>query len=232
MITYRNDVTILLDDSMGNDAKVIRMAKASIKKTGGDMNEAARQGFIDFLLRERHGVPFEHCAITFYFELPIFVMRQLAKHRISSISEASGRYVELEPVFYLPNEDRNLVQVGKAGAYQFEAGTPRQHGQTQAAIRLSARDQFRRYRELLDAGVAREIARSVLPVSLYTSGYITVNLRSLMNLLSLRTAKDNATIKGHPQHEIELMAEGMERIFAEEFPQVHAAFEKHGRVAP
>jgi thymidylate synthase (FAD) len=231
-ISFRDDITLQLDDWMGDDAKVIRMAKASIKKTGGDMEEAARMGFINFLMRERHGVPFEHCAITFYFEVPIFVMRQLAKHRISSISEASGRYTEMEPTFYAPPKGRPLVQIGKAGAYTFEPGTGYQERLVDYVLKSTSRDLYEEYLGLLEQGIAREVARSILPVNTYTSGYITVNLRSLMNLLSLRTAEEGAVIQGHPQYEIELLAQEMERYFASRFPLVHLAFHRNGRVAP
>lgn len=231
-IRYRSDITVELDDRMGDDAKVIRMAKASIKRTGADMDSAARLGFINFLMRERHGVPFEHCALTLYYEVPVFTMRQLAKHRISSISEASGRYTPMEGVFYLADRRRPLVQVGKAGAYQFEAGTDAQYRDYNYATMATSERGMAYYRDLLDAGIARELARSVLPVNVYTSGYMTLNLRSLMNLLSLRTAGENAVIKGHPQYEIELLAQGMERIFAEQFPLTHAAFDQNGRIAP
>ncbi|OKI45244.1 FAD-dependent thymidylate synthase [Micromonospora sp. CB01531] len=232
-MTYRTDLTVSLDDSMGSDAKVIRMAKASIKKTGAAMDQAAREGFINFLVRERHGVPFEHIAMTFYIEAPIMVWRQLVKHRHSSISEASGRYVELEPVFYSPSPARKLVQVGKPGAYVFEYGTVDQLADVEESVRSTAEHAWTEYQHLLKQGVAREIARSVLPVNIYTSGYVTINARSLMNLLSLRTAgRENATIVSHPQHEVELLAEGMERHFANLFPATYAAFEKHGRVAP
>ncbi|MFD6636730.1 FAD-dependent thymidylate synthase [Micromonospora chalcea] len=231
-IQFRSDVTLQLDDKMGDDAKVIRMAKASIKKTGGDMDEAARMGFINFLMRERHGVPFEHCAITFYFEVPIFVMRQLAKHRISSISEASARYTEMDGVFYRPSSGRPLIQVGKAGAYQFQQGTGYQERLVTYVLGGTCQTIYEEYLGLLEQGIAREVARMVLPVNTYTSGYITINLRSLMNLLSLRTANENATIKGHPQQEIELLAQRMEMYFASEFPLTYAAFDKNGRVAP
>lgn len=231
-ITYRSDITLQLDDWMGHDAKVVRMAKASIRKTGGNMDDDARMGFINFLMRERHGVPFEHCALTFYFEVPIFVMRQLAKHRISSISEASGRYVELDGVFYKPASGRPLIQVGKPGAYVFEKGSPYDENLVSYVVREACESAYQEYLGLLERGVAREVARMVLPVNVYTSGYITLNLRSLMNLLSLRTAEENAAIKGHPQYEIELLAKAMEDVFAAEFPLVHAAFEKVGRMAP
>ncbi|MEU7570290.1 FAD-dependent thymidylate synthase [Micromonospora sp. NPDC049240] len=231
-IQFRSDVTLQLDDKMGDDAKVIRMAKASIKKTGGDMDEAARQGFINFLMRERHGVPFEHCAMTLYFEVPIFVMRQLAKHRISSISEASGRYTQMDGVFYRPVAQRPLIQVGRAGAYTFQQGNAYQDGLVQYVLAHASEAAYQEYEGLLEQGIAREVARMVLPVNVYTSGYITINLRSLMNLLSLRTANENATIKGHPQYEIELLAQRMEMYFASEFPLTYAAFEKNGRTAP
>lgn len=231
-LIFRDDILVLADDRMGSDAKVIRMAKASVKRTGGDMTEAARYGFIEFLMRERHGVPFEHCAITFYWEVPIFVMRHLAKHRISSISEQSGRYVTLPSQFYLASPQRHLVQIGRPGAYRFEPGTPEQYTSYASHTVSAAEFAWQRYQSMLDEGIAREVARSVLPVSVYTSGYITLNLRSLMNLLSLRTSHEDALIKGHPQYETELLAECMEAFFRQFFPLTWAAFNAHGRVAP
>lgn len=231
-ITFRSDITCTLDDWMGDDAKVIRMAKASIKRTGGDMAEAARMGFINFLARERHGVPFEHCALTFYWEVPIFVIRQLAKHRISSLSEASGRYTPLDGVFWKTPPGRPLIQIGKPGDYRFEQGNEYQERLVAYVTEGASQAAYEEYLGLLEQGIAREVARMILPVNVFTSGYITLNLRSLMNLLSLRTANEGATIQGHPQYEIELLAQRMEGHFANRFPLTYAAFDRNGRVAP
>ena len=99
---------------------------------------------------------------------------------------------------------------------------------TQEACRRS----YAAYREMLEAGVAREVARTVLPVGLYSSMYATCNARALMNFLSLRTRRDDSAFPSFPQREIEMVAEEMEREWAALMPLTHAAFEANGRVAP
>ena len=84
------------------------------------------RGLINYLMRDRHGSPFEHNSMTFYVQAPIFVFREFMRHRIASYNEESGRYRELRPVFYVPGPERNLVQVGKPGAYEFLPGSPEQ----------------------------------------------------------------------------------------------------------
>jgi thymidylate synthase (FAD) len=160
------------------------------------------------------------------------VFREFMRHRTFSYNEESGRYRELEPEFYVPGPERKLVQVGKAGRYDFVAGTPEQHKLVTEATRESYRQAYAAYREMLDAGVAREVARTVLPVGLYSSMYATCNARALMNFLSLRTRRDDASFPSFPQREIELVAEAMEREWAAIMPLTHAAFESNGRVAP
>ena len=232
-LTFRSDVTVRLDDWMGTDAKVIRMAKASIKRTGGDMDRAAREGFINFLARERHGVPFEHVYGTFYVEAPIRVTRQMLKHRHTSISEWSGRYSVLEPVFFLADRERHLVQVGKPGAYRFERGTDLQYDVYRWQTISASEYAWDSYQRMLDAGIARELSRDILGLGIYSSMYVTLNARAMMHFLSLRTSgREYATLTSHPQAEIELVADEIEKVFAERLPAVHAAFEKFGRVSP
>lgn len=150
----------------------------------------------------------------------------------NSYNEESGRYRELQPVFYMPAADRDLVQVGKPGHYQFEPGTPAQAALVENNARRIARVAYDSYRQMLADGVAREVARIVLPVSIYSSCYVTMNARALMNFLSLRTTSPTATFPSHPQREIEMVAEGMERAWRELMPLTHAAFDAAGRVAP
>lgn len=229
-VVFRSNMTVDLMDAMASDAAVVRAARVS---TGAESRGAASDaGLIRFLMRERHGVPFEHCVYTFRVEAPIFVMRQLVKHRIASFSEESGRYRELRPVFYAPAEDRALTQVGKPGAYQFEPGNVWQVRAVHHATREAAAEAWDRYAYLLAEGVAREVARTVLPVSVFSSAYMTLNARSLMNLLSLRTSHDGAAYPSHPQAEIEEVAAGMEAHFARLQPDTYAAFVAAGRVAP
>ncbi|MER7771906.1 FAD-dependent thymidylate synthase [Kitasatospora sp. NPDC096140] len=235
--SFRSDVTVELVRSSAADSDVIWAARVS---TAGEQSlEALSQdpekskGLINFLMRDRHGTPFEHNSMTFFISAPIFVFREFHRHRSGwSYNEESGRYRELHPVFYVPAEDRKLVQQGRPGKYEFHEGTPEQHRTTTEAMEAAYRESYTRYQEMLAAGVAREVARAVLPVGLFSSMYATCNSRSLMHFLSLRTKRDNATVPSFPQREIEMVAEQMEQQWAQLMPLTHAAFEKHGRVAP
>jgi thymidylate synthase (FAD) len=183
-------------------------------------------------MRDRHGTPFEHTSLTYFVSAPIFVFREFMRHRIASYNEESGRYRELRPVFYIPGPDRRLVQQGKPGAYEFVEGTPEQHAvaveQTQAACRAA----YAAYQEMLAAGVAREVARIVLPVGTYSSMYVTMNARALMNFLSLRTKHPESHFPSFPQREIEMVADLMEAEWAALMPLTHEAFVANGRVTP
>lgn len=236
-ITFRSDMTVELVRAAAQDGDVVFAARVSTQgeKTLGQAGEDAGErdrGLIRYLMRDRHGSPFEHNSFTFYVNAPIFVFREFMRHRIASYNEESGRYREMRPVFYVPGRDRNLVQVGKPGAYVFEPGTEEQHELVERAVREQCTSAYRAYREMLEAGVAREVARSVLPLTLYSSMYVTINARSLMNLLSLRTKRDSAAFPSFPQREIEMVAEQMEEHFREAMPLTHAAFEDGGRIAP
>ncbi|AUY51738.1 FAD-dependent thymidylate synthase [Streptomyces sp. CB01881] len=234
---FRSDVTVELVRSAAADSDVIWAARVS---TAGEQSlEALQQdpekskGLINFLMRDRHGTPFEHNSMTFFISAPIFVFREFHRHRSGwSYNEESGRYRQLEPVFYVPGEDRKLVQEGRPGRYEFLDGTPEQHRTVTGAMEAAYREAYGRYQEMLAAGVAREVARAVLPVGLFSSMYATCNARSLMHFLSLRTKKENAAVPSFPQREIEMVAEQMEEQWAALMPLTHAAFEKHGRVAP
>jgi thymidylate synthase (FAD) len=154
------------------------------------------------------------------------------RHRIASYNEESGRYRELSPVFYIPNKARKLVQTGKTGHYVFVDGTDEQYATTVAAMKDAYRIAYESYKKMLDAGVAREVARAVLPVATYSSMYVTMNARALMNFLSLRTSREGSHFPSYPQREIEMVAEKMEEHFKKLMPLTYEAFEKSGRVAP
>lgn len=150
----------------------------------------------------------------------------------NSYNEESGRYRELRPVFYLPGQDRKLVQRGRPGKYEFAAGTAEQHAVVSKALEDSYRHSYAAYQELLTAGIAREVARAVLPVGLFSSMYATCNARSLMHFLGLRTRHEQAKVPSFPQREIEMIGERMEEEWARLMPLTHAAFNANGRVAP
>ena len=154
------------------------------------------------------------------------------RHRIASYNEESGRYRELRPVFYVPGPERKLIQVGKPGAYDFEDGTPEQTALVQSEIKEVCRSAYESYQRMLQAGVAREVARAVLPVTLYSSMYVTMNSRSLMNFLSLRTKREGTHFPSFPQREIEMVADKMEELWAPLMPLTSDTFSANGRVAP
>jgi thymidylate synthase (FAD) len=235
-IIFRSDMTVELVKASASDADVIWAARVStageqsLDEIGEDPARSA--GLINYLARERHGSPFEHTSMTFFISAPIFVFREFMRHRIASYNEESGRYRELSPVFYIPDADRKLIQIGKAGAYTFVDGTKEQLDITQTAMKESYILAYQQYQVMLDAGIAREVARAVLPVGLYSSMYVTMNARALMNFLSLRTSREGSHFPSYPQREIEMVAEKMEVEFARLMPLTHAAFEKSGRVTP
>lgn len=229
-IKFRSDMTVELVQSMGGDESVVMSARVS---TGTITSTSERDaGLINYLMRDRHGTPFEHNAFTFYIEAPIFVFREFMRHRIASYNEESGRYKELEPVFYVPARDRKLVQEGKPGAYTFVDGTPEQFRALEEAFVDSYELAYAEYKWMLEQDVARELARSVLPVGLYSSMYVTMNARAIMNFLSLRTTREGTRFPSFPQREIEMVAEKMESLWAEKMPITYETFNKNGRVAP
>ncbi len=232
---FRSDMTVNLIKHAAEDADVAFAARVSTLGGQTRFNEVSDKdsGLINFLMRDRHGSPFEHTSFTFYIEAPIFVAREFFRHRAGwSYNEESGRYKELAPVFYAPADGRPLRQVGKPGAYSFELGTYKQWMAVSGDIRRVSSEAYGTYKRLLDLEVAREVARMVLPVNIYTSFYATCNARSLMHFLSLRTQDDTAKFPSFPQREIEMVADEMENIFGLLMPQTWNAFQTNGRVAP
>ncbi|WP_274918879.1 FAD-dependent thymidylate synthase [Streptomyces sp. WZ-12] len=222
-------MTVELIDSMGGDHSIIRAARVSSGTSGDDKKD---RGLLNMLMRDRHGSPFEAVTLQFKIECPIFVAREFFRHRIASYNEVSGRYKVLEPVFYVPSVERPLRQVGKPGAYTFRQGDYKQMQATRAEHMRMATEAWGSYEHLLKHEVAREVARNVLPLGLYTSFYVTMNARSLMNFLSLRATNENTTVPTFPLHEIEMVAHQMEDDFKKVCPITQELFNHHGRIAP
>lgn len=170
--------------------------------------------------------PTEHSFFRFEVKAPIFVVREWQRHRISSFNEASGRYMELAREWYQPALEDYRVQKGKAGAYYFEQDPDEARvAFADERINTVCNDAFDAYEAMLARGVAKEIARMVLPLNTYTSMWVSVNPRSLMNFLSLRNAPS-------AQYEIRAYAEVMEEIFKQVMPVTAEAFVQNGRVSP
>ncbi len=235
-IEFRSDIYVELVRANASDSDVVFAARVSTVGEQSledvDADPERSTGLINYLMRDRHGSPFEHNSMTFFVKAPIFVWREHMRHRIASYNEESGRYRELLPVFYVPSHERPLVQSGKTGAYEFHPGTTEQYELVDNSIKDSCTSAYGAYTQMLDAGIAREVARMVLPVTIYSSAYVTMNARALMNFLSLRRKVEGSQFVSYPQREIEMVAEVYEDHFAQLMPITHAAFNAHGRLAP
>src|SRR3954466_6609194 len=168
---------VRLDDAMATDLSVVNAARVSFARRKDEMDDSD-EGLIRFLMRDRHGTPFEHNSFRFHIRSPIFVAREWFRHRIGSFNEFSLRYAPATDDFYVPEPDDVRSQVGKPGAYSFEPvdGELAEHTreQVQAVYDLA----YATYEGLVEKGVARELARLVLPVGAYTQFYWTVNARA------------------------------------------------------
>jgi len=223
-IDVLDDGFVRLDAALADDLSVVNAARVSFGVRRDALDDRDR-GLVGFLVRERHGSPFEHNAFRFHVRCPIFVAREWFRHRIGSFNELSGRYTQLPEAFYVPAADDVRTQVGKPGSYAFEPVEPALAEQTRERMRAAYDAAYASYAALLGAGIAKEVARAVLPVGIYTEFYWTVNARSVMNFLSLRAA-ENA------QREIRRYAEAVEQLFAARMPLTHDAFVANDRTAP
>jgi thymidylate synthase (FAD) len=215
---------VRLDDAMASDLSVVNGARVSFARRKDELDDSD-VGLIKFLMRERHASPFEHSVFRFHVRCPIFVAREWFRHRWGSFNEFSMRYAKATDEFYVPEPEDVRSQVGKPGAYTFETVEPELAAETRDAMREVYEQAFATYERLVEAGVAREVARSVLPVGAYTEFYWTVNARSLMNFVSLRASET-------AQREIRRYAEAVERFLEQQMPVTYAAFVASGRLAP
>jgi thymidylate synthase (FAD) len=215
---------VRLDGVMASDLSVVNGARVSFARRKDEMDESD-EGLIRFLMRDRHGTPFEHNSFRFHIRCPIFVAREWMRHRVGSFNEFSMRYAKATDDFYVPEPDDVRTQVGKPGAYSFEPVDPELAERTREEFRAVYDAAFETYERLVELGVARELARCVMPVGAYTEFYWTINARSLMNFVSLRAAET-------AQREIRRYAEAIEQFFAEHMPVTHAAFVANNRTAP
>jgi len=215
---------VRLDDAMADDLSVVNGARVSFARRKEEMDESD-EGLVRFLMRDRHGTPFEHNSFRFHVRTPIFVAREWFRHRVGSFNEFSMRYAKATDDFYVPEPEDVRTQVGKPGAYSFDPVSPEVAETTREELQAVYEAAYAAYEKLVELGVARELARCALPVGAYTEFFWTVNARALMNFLSLRAAET-------AQREIRRYAEACEVFFAEKMPVTHAAFIANGRVAP
>src|ERR671930_226792 len=215
---------VRLDDCMADDLSVVNAARVSFARRKEAMDESD-EGLIRFLLRERHGTPFEHNSFRFHVRAPLFVAREWFRHRVGSFNEFSMRYARATDDFYVPEPEDVRTQVGKPGAYSFEPVEPELAEATREELRAVYDAAYATYERLVERGVARELARLVMPVGADTEFCWTINARSLMNFVSLRAAET-------AQREIRRYAEACERFLEAKMPVTYAGFVAAGRVAP
>ncbi|MBI4424960.1 MAG: FAD-dependent thymidylate synthase [Elusimicrobia bacterium] len=206
---------VRLVDLMGGDMGVV--ASARVSYGSGSKGEEKDRKLIRYLLQHDHMTPFEHAVFQFHVSCPLFVMRQWIRHRMASYNETSARYTEIKDEFYVPEEWRAPDVKNK----QSSAPSPQlDHERCTRVLRESYGKAYAAYQELLKAGAARELARLVLPTSMYTQFYWTVNARSLMHFIGLR-ADANA------QWEIQRYAEALADFFQRKMPWTYDAFLLH-----
>lgn len=215
---------VRLDDCMASDLSVVNSARVSygVKKLVMDSSDG---GLINYLMKHKHGTPFEHNAFRFHVKAPIFIFREWQRHRIGSFNELSARYTKLPEEYYIPKLENVRVRIGKAGHYTYETAPVDLAMQYRRELEIQCDESYRRYDQTLRDGIAPEQARLFLHVNHYSEMYWTVNARSLMNFISLRNAPT-------AQWEIKVYAELVEKHFAYYMPITYGSFLANGRIAP
>jgi len=210
---------VRLVDYLGGDARVVQSARVSYGE--GTKTFREDKGLIDYLLRNQHTSPFEQVSLTFHCKMPIFVARQWVRHRTAKLNEISGRYSVMKDEFYVPEDAAIAFQStdNKQGR-SAEDVPPEVKAKVRDLLEKGQRQSFLEYEALLDEGVARELARINLPVSLYTEWYWTMDLHNLFHFLALR-------LDAHAQLEIRKYAEVILDLTRAVAPQSVESFENH-----
>lgn len=236
---FISDITVDLVQQVGNDSTLVAAAHVSTQGMEAEEKPGDHKGLINYLMKHRHGTPFEHGCMTFRVHAPIFVWREWHRHRIGfSYNEESGRYKQLEPVFYVPPADRPMFKVDN-----WRAGRPKftcieTEDERARYLRLvknlkdSAAFAYECYQENLDMGFDPGLARDCLPVNTYSACWVTCNPRSMMAFLSLRVGTDASLFRSYPLYEIDVAARKVEEMFANLFPITYEAFIEARRVGP
>ena len=223
MIPVLDKGFLALDAALASDLAVVNGARVSFNQESDELTDRD-SGLIRFLVRERHGSPFEHGYFRFLVKAPLFVVREHHRHRAGhSYNEWSGRYSKMDAEFYVPDNVR--TQVVKPGSYTFEPVDDLVRDEARREIEENAQRAFEAYERMLEQGVAKEVARAVLPLSTYTKYYWSCNPRSLMHFCGLRNHES-------AQYEIQQYAAAAETFLERLMPITHAAFIANDRTAP
>lgn len=210
---------VRLVDYMGGDQRIVQSARVSYG--GGTKTYREDRGLIDYLLRNGHTSPFEQVVLTFHVKMPLFVARQWIRHRTARINEISGRYSVMDEEFYLPAGEHIALQSddnkqGRSG----RTLDPKQQIEIQGEIAAQQKRAYQDYMGYIDHGIARELARINLPLSLYTQWYWQMDLHNLFHFLRLR-------MDSHAQLEIREYANKIFELTKIVAPMATEAFEAH-----
>ena len=210
---------VRLVDYMGSDARIVQAARVSYGE--GTKTFREDKGLIDYLLRNQHTSPFEQVHLTFHCKMPIFVARQWVRHRTAKLNEISGRYSVMKDEFYVPEPEAVAFQStdNKQGRASDQV-PPEVKAKVRELLENGQKQAFVEYEALLEEGVARELARINLPLSLYTEWYWTMDLHNLFHFLALR-------LDAHAQLEIRVYAEAILKLVKAVAPVAVEAFENH-----
>ncbi|GAB1371595.1 FAD-dependent thymidylate synthase [Candidatus Kapaibacterium sp.] len=210
---------VRLIDVMGDDAAIVQAARVSYGK--GTKSVTEDRGLIRYLMRHKHTSPFEMVEFKFHVKLPIFIARQWIRHRTANVNEYSGRYSEMKDEFYLPEKSQLRTQsvVNKQG----RSDEKLEDDSVQIIydkLSNSFEESYSEYKEFLELGLAREIARINLPLSNYTEWYWKIDLHNLFHFLRLRIDK-------HAQYEIQVYGNAIAEIVKKAVPLAWEAFEDY-----
>lgn len=210
---------VRLVDYLGGDARIVQAARVSYGEGTKSYREDA--GLIDYLLRHEHTSPFEQVVLTFHVKLPIFVARQWIRHRTARVNEVSGRYSIMKDEFYVPAPEDLAAQSpdNKQGRSDEPLSTDAAES-VRGILAAGQAEAYGGYSRLVESGLAREIARINLPLSLYTEWYWQIDLHNLFRFLALR-------LDSHAQKEIRLYAGVMLDMAKAVAPAATASFERH-----
>ena len=209
---YGDDVgSIELIDYMGSDARVVNAARVSFAKDAKKELNERDEKLLWYLADHKHTSPFEHCIATFRITVPLFIARQVMRHRTFSYNEVSRRYTSERVRIWHPQGWRGQSEK----ALQCSEGTITDTVSDQVYLN-AIEEAFRAYNTLLKRGISREQARSVLPQSMYTTFYMTGNLHNWAHFLNLRLDK-------HAQYEIQVLANYISKELVEVFPQAYCS---------
>ncbi|MBP3742160.1 MAG: FAD-dependent thymidylate synthase [Treponema sp.] len=210
---------VRLVDYFGGDQRIVQSARVSYGE--GTKSVSQDGALIDYLLRHQHTSPFEQVVMTFHLKMPIFVARQWVRHRMGRMNEVSGRYSIMKDEFYVPEADKVAPQSkdNKQGR-STEAFDKETADKIITQLEEGQKEAYENYSELIDSGLAREIARINLPLSLYTEFYWEMDLHNLFHFLKLR-------LDSHAQYEIRVYAEVILEMCRKVAPMATESFINH-----